>query len=160
VAIAPYTDVSKLAAAYPDTKMGTVAPDLIQWAIDMAIAEVNGNVARRYTLPFTVRVPLLEKISTEIAVYQILTARPFTAPPRPIEATWKVRYDAAVAMLLKLGDGQMVLFDDGGNVIPMAGDVGRAVSTTQGYTPTFGEGADQNFFVDRNKLENESARRS
>jgi phage gp36-like protein len=157
MAVAPYTDASKLGAAYPDTR--TVAPDLVQWAIDMAIAEVDGNVGRRYTLPFTKRVPLLEKIATEIAVYQILTARPFTAPPRPIEATWKARYDAAVAMLLKIGDGEMVLFDESGAVVPQAGDIGRAVSTTQGYAPTFGEGPDQVFVVDREKLDAESARR-
>lgn len=155
-----YTDALKLREMFPD--LGTddeVGPELIASSIAMAQGEVNGHLGRRYALPLPTTCPLLEKIAAELAIYQILTARPFTAPPRPVETAWQARYNAAVAMLIRIGEGEMVITDAAGVVIPQT-TVARALSSTQGYVPTFGEGPDQGFIVDRNKIQDELSRRS
>jgi hypothetical protein len=62
-------------------------------------------------------------------------------------------------MLLRLADGDMVLVGADGAVIAPSDAAGAAWSTTMNYVPTFGEGPDQGFTVDRNKVENEVSRR-
>jgi phage gp36-like protein len=156
-----YTSFIRLTEMFPDIQDDpAVGTDLVESSIAMAEGEVNGHVGRRYPLPLTKTCPLLEKIASEIAIYGVLTARPFTGPPRPIETSWQTRYNAAVAMLIKIGNGEMVITDEAGNVIAQDDATAGAWSNTRSYVPTFGEGPDQASRVDPNKIADELSRRA
>jgi phage gp36-like protein len=131
-----YTDEVILGAAFPDIDTTPISPDLLRWAADMANAEVDGNLGGIYLLPFPGRVPILERLASDIAVYLILTARPFTAPPRPVETAWQNRYNAAVSMLQRIASGEMALVDESGAVIDTTEGVGDSASATPGRRPS------------------------
>jgi len=152
-----YTDVFQIMRAQPE--MQSILPEQIEQAAGEAEAEINGHLAKLYKLPLTVAVPLLTTVATEMAVYKIFASKSFSAPPRPVEAAWVERYRSAIAILLKLATGEMVLVGVDGAVVPPLANIASAWSSKMQYTPTFGEGADQGFFVDRSKLEDEAARR-
>jgi len=161
-----YSTMDKLAKAYPD-QAAVEDPSLAAWALTMADAEINAYVAKLYTLPLASNPPLLEQIANDIAAYLILTARPFSSPPRPFTTpqeasttTWQARYNAAIAMLVKIGDGDMVLVGVDGSLISQSSDSFAATSNTMNYVPTMGEGPDQTFTVDRNKIDAELSRRT
>ena len=158
-----YSSPAKLGVAYPEL---AVIQDtgLLNWALTMADAEVNGYVARRYSLPLPA-VPLLEQIATDIAVYLIVTSRPMGIPPFPAapqasEMTWETRYKTAISMLQKIADEDMVLVGADETVIDPGSDISnRASSSTMNFVPTMGEASDQTFRVDPNKVDAELGRR-
>jgi phage gp36-like protein len=152
-----YTTIAGITQTQPD--LIDIDPDQIEQAIQGAEAEINGHIARLYTLPITVPVPLLTSLANEIAIYRIFTSRPFQGAPRPVETQWVERYKTAVAILLQVAAGTMLLVDATGVLVTQSHDISGAWSSTMNYTPTFGEGQDQGFTVDVNKIEAESARR-
>lgn len=157
-----YTTPDVLFALQPDlaSASGITVP-LIEQSIADAEAEINGYIGGTYALPFASVPPLLKRLANDIAIYRIFTNRSFTAPPPGIEGMWSKLYEDAIAILKALAAGEMVLTTANGTVIdpdPTSG-VSNAWSSTMGYVPTFGEGPDQGFTVDRNKVENEISRR-
>lgn len=153
-----YTDAATIFLAQPDVL--AVGQQEAELAAGMAESEINGHLVRLYKLPFASVPPLLATLATDIAIYKIFTSRPFSPPPRPqVETPWNDRYKAAVAILLRLASGEMLLTNATGDVIEQRSDIGGAWSSTMNYVPTFGEGTDQGFVVDRNKIEAEESRR-
>jgi len=159
---ATYTDYETIYHTLPDVGLNGITPEQVSVAAGEAEAEINGNLAGRYSLPIGSAVPLLTSIATDIAIYKILTSLPFTAeqPTGQLRAAWLDRYRAAVAMLLRLASGDLALVDVAGALIAQAPGAGSAFSTTMNYVPTFGESADQGFTVDRDKIDAEAARRA
>ena len=158
--MALYTNPTAVMRAFPDSapEVGVVNPELMLSAIAQACSEVDGYLVGVYTLPILVEVPLLTRIATDIAIYNIWTARPFTPPPRPVETAWPQRYNAAVALLKAIQAGEVALVGVDGAMIAKSG-VGAAWSSTMHYVPTMGEGNDRTFRVDPWKVDAESARR-
>jgi phage gp36-like protein len=158
-----YTDIHTILMVQPDAP-SHAANEQWEQAAGEAEAEINGYLARLYTLPFSAQIPLLTSLATDIAIFKVFASKTFTAPPRDVETAWSERYKAAVAILLRLASGEMALVDLTGAVVPTRTDAdslaGTAWSSTMRYTPTFGESDDRGFFVDRNKVEDEISRRS
>jgi phage gp36-like protein len=154
-----YTDLNTIFAAQPD--VASIDAVQIEEAAGEAEAEINGYLARLYVLPLAPPVPpLLTTLATNIAIYKVYTAVTFSRPQRDVETAWAERYRAAIAILLKLASGEMLLIGADGILIPtLAETAGVAWSNTMRYHPTFGEGNVDGFFVDRNKLEDEASRR-
>jgi phage gp36-like protein len=155
---ATYTDIHQLSLAQPEI-LAVVPQEQAEQAAALAEAEINGHLAKLYTLPLTGTVPLLTTIATDIAIHRIWMSRKFSNPPRPIEDGWIERYKAAIAMLLRVAAGEMLLVTDAGVIIQPSATTASAWSSTMNYSPTFGEGDDRGFFVSRDKLEAENARR-
>lgn len=152
-----YATVSELRTSNPD--VADLDEGMLSQAIAAASAEIDGNIARFYTLPITVPVPLLTSLNVDIALYRVFTNRAFQGPPRPAESAWDARYKTAVAILLKLATGEMLLTDVNGVIVTQSSSAGEAWSNTMNYVPTFWEGADQGFIVDPDKIDAESMRR-
>lgn len=154
-----YTDYDHIVTAQPDVL--PLDRNLIERSAVDAEAIVNSYLAGVYTLPFASPPPLLVMVATDIAVYRIFTNRSFTNPPQPIDSAWGEKYRSAIDILTRLANGEITLTDATGVPIASVQDSSGAVfSNTMNYVPTMGEGADQGFFVDRNKVENEAARRN
>jgi len=152
-----YVTLAEVQAAQPETL--EISQSVVQQAIDAGAAEIDGYIARYYVLPLTVTAPLLKALNVDIALYRLYASRvAFQEAPRPQDITWETRYKTAIAILLKLANGDMVLTDSTGAVVPQS-DTGAAWSTTMNYTPTFGEGAEQGFMVDPDKIDDEAGRR-
>lgn len=154
-----YTDLATVQKMAPDLVNNQGAPvTMLEQAIGEAAAIIDGYISRRYTLPITVTVPLLTTLATDIAVFRVLSSKPFSPAERSVDTNWPDRYREAIAILTKIAEGDMALVGVDGTVVT-ANDNSRAWSTTMNYVPTFGESADQGFVVDRNKTEAEDSRR-
>src|SRR6516164_1346580 len=138
-----YTTPTLVIAAFPwaNAENKEIVPEMIETAVDWAQAEVKAYIAGRYALPLANPVPLLTRIATDLAIYFVWTARPFTPPPRVVETAWPLRYQNAIALLVNIQAGQMALVDVTG-VIVTPGVVGSAWSSTMNYQPTFADGLD------------------
>jgi phage gp36-like protein len=155
-----YTTPTIVMRAFPDAQpqIAAVDPELMLISIAQACSEVDAYLVGVYTLPITVEVPLLTRIATDIAIYFIWTAKPFTPPPRPVETAWPARYNAAIELLKMIQSGAISLVGVEG--VPVDKTLaGAAWSTTMQYVPTFGESDDRTFRVDPNKVIAEQARR-
>jgi len=72
-------------------------------AIEDADAEINGYLARRYSVPLA-RVPaVINKFSKDIAVYNLISRMGIEHDTR--EKTFKDRYDAAITYLTNVAKG-------------------------------------------------------
>ena len=107
--------------------------------IKPAEAEMNAKLSKYYTVPVTGTVPLLQAISTEIAIYRALTLRVFTASMLK-ESAWPDRYKRAHEMLDELANGKWNLVDSAGVVVAGRAGFATAHSNTMDYLPTFHEG--------------------
>jgi len=156
-----YTDVGRILTAQPE--LTAAGPELIEQCIVQAESEINGHLSLVYRMPFATIPPLVTTLANDIAIYRLYTSRMYQSPPRDTQTPWVDRYKAAVALLMRMSEGAMLLI--GADGLPMAPASGQAAesnqiwSTTMNYVPTFGEGNDQGFVVDRDKTEAESARR-
>jgi phage gp36-like protein len=87
-----------------DAKTGQVDTDKVTKAIEDAEAEVNGYLAKRYTVPIGAPIPnLVQKLSTDIAVWNLYRRRQ-RAPENVRQA-----YEDAIKTLSKIADGTIVL---------------------------------------------------
>lgn len=76
---------------------------VIEKAISDADAEIDGYLSGRYTLPFSTVPPILNKLSVDIAIWNLYSRR--TVPNEMREK----RYNAAVAMLKLMAKGEVKL---------------------------------------------------
>lgn len=117
-----------------------------------AEAQVNGFIVRKYALPLASQSPLITTIATDLACYEILAKRMFTAGQLK-DSPWPGRFKEAMETLEKISDGEIPLVDTAGTLIPGRTDVDRVWSNTMGYSPTFNEGPVINQRIDPDKLD-------
>ena len=154
-----YTTVSLMAMTLPDIgSITTLTSAHIALYAGMAQTMVDAKIARFYTLPFTVEVPKLQEITTELGLYYLLTRRIFTAQV-PNNSTWPDRYREAMAQLDAIAAGELLLVDSSGTVIAGRTDIAEVFSTTMNYVPTFHEGPWSLQIQDADKIEDELERR-
>ena len=72
-------------------------------AITDADAEIDGYLAKRYSLPFAETPKVLNKFSKDIAVYNLASRKGVDENDR--EKTYLTRYKAAIAFLTKVAEG-------------------------------------------------------
>lgn len=76
-------------------------------AIEDADAEINGYVAKRYTVPLVPTPDILHKFSVDIAIYNLVSRRGIDESDR--EKTVLTRYQAAVKFLMGVAEGKLSL---------------------------------------------------
>ena len=95
--------------------------ELADAAVADACAEIDGYLAKRYSVPFTRTPKVLNKFAKDIAVYNLVSRTGIDEGER--EKTYLTRYNAAVSFLLNVAKG---VIDIGAN-----GEDGGAGGTEQ-----------------------------
>ena len=115
-------------------------------------AIVDAYIAKAYTVPVAGTVPLLESITTDIALYRLL--RRFMTSDINKDSPWVERYQESFDVLKAIAMGMITLVDSAGSVV-----TGRTTgpsspySNTKGYYQTHHEGDWYNHFIDPDKID-------
>lgn len=115
----------------------------------MAETLINAKLAKKYTLPFTTHIPILETLATDLAIYNVLTSRITIKAEHP----WFQRYKGALKVIDEIVKGDMNLLTSTGVVITERNDVGEIWSNKESYLPTFHEGSQEDQIQDANKIQ-------
>lgn len=154
-----YSSVSHVYTTLPDLGSATsLSSAHVFEFLGKAESVINAKIARMYSLPLPSVPPLLTALSTDIAIYFILSQRMFTAE-RLNQSPWPDRYREALATLDQVARGDLLLVDSAGALIGGRTDVAEVWSTTKGYEQTFWEGSWSLQVQDPDKLEDEGDRR-
>lgn len=110
-----------------DENAGSADADRVMRAIADADQEIDTHVGTRHTVPLDPVPPLVRKLSTDIAVYNLYGRRP-AGPPEHI----KDRYTAAVRLLELIAKGLASLGAQDPEGSPPAADAPQMASTNPG----------------------------
>lgn len=124
----------------------------------MAESLINAKISRQYALPLSVEVPILQTIATDLAIYNTLTGRLYSAE-RLKNSTWPERYKQAMDILKEISDGTLQLLDSSGSIVGARTDINEVWSDKMDYIPTFHEGSFADSIQDPDKIDNELDRR-
>ena len=127
----------------------TLTDAQIELFIAKADAYINSVLATVYTLPFSVTIPFLTDISTDLACYYVLR-RSYTQDSMETSSWVKEFLENAETKLKAIMDGDVSLIDSDGNVITFAGSL--IDHNNAGYTPTFDIGDPLDWEVDQDRL--------
>ena len=123
----PNRDLVQLTNEDPTATTVNNAP--ITQALADASAEIDGYIEGRFTLPLIDPPAVLNRLTTDIAMYRMQSLRPL----HDLEDARK-RYEDAVAMLAKVGAGELTLgLSADGQEPPIAG----VVESVQGPNRVF-----------------------
>jgi phage gp36-like protein len=146
-----YTSVQKILTTLP--ALGSVttitSATLAAFAQD-AETLVNAKIAGAYTVP-VVGAPLLALLSTDIAIYRLMTRRLFSGQEQN-KSEWPDRYKEALELLEQIGDGTLPLVTDSGATV-VNDESALPWSNTKSFVPTFMEDGVENSRIDPNKLD-------
>lgn len=151
-----YTSVTRINSAFP--MIGSVSninsAIIAQFAGDVE-AEINARISKRYVLPLAVECPILIAIATREAIYRIAVQRALVQfpPAQQGQHPMQLQHKDDQALLEKLVGGDMQLVDSSGAVIAEDTTQLLIYSTTNGYLPTFHEGALEDQVQDPNKID-------
>lgn len=76
---------------------------LCESAVEDASAEIDGYLAKRYSVPFTKAPQVIHKFAKDIAVYNLVSRKGIDESER--EKTYLNRYNAAIKFLLEVAKG-------------------------------------------------------
>jgi phage gp36-like protein len=156
---ASYSTVSACFVTLPELgSITTLTSAHVADAIGHAQAYVNARLAKTYALPFSQDIDVLQTLTTDLAIYRLLTRRLYTAE-RLQTSPWPDRYKEAITMLDAIAAGEMPLVGSGGVIVGGRSDVTEVWSTTKDRVPTFWEGPTGDHSQDAEKLEHEADRR-
>jgi phage gp36-like protein len=111
----------------------TVNDTPLTQALADASAEIDGYIEGRFTLPLTDPPAVLNRLATDIAMYRLQSLRPL----HDLEDARK-RYEDAIAVLIKVADGELTLgLSADGLEPPVAAD---SVETVKGPDRVFNRG--------------------
>lgn len=91
-----------------DEGVGSVNASRVEEAIEGADAEVDGYCASRYIVPFNPVQPVISKLSTDLAIYNLYARVVETIPD-----TRKKQRDDAIRLLERIADGRVQLGSTG-----------------------------------------------
>lgn len=157
-----YTSVTRINSAFPmlSSVANITSAVLAQYAGDVE-AEINAHIAQRYVLPLTNDVPLLTAIATREAIYRITVQRALIQFP-PVQQgrhPLQVQHIDDQALLKQIAEGDLPLVTTSGVTITEDQTAVVIYSTTQGYVPTFSEGAWPDQVQDPSKLDDDLSNR-
>jgi len=157
--VVSYTNVPLMLQTLPE--IGSIShlssADLATHA-SAAESLVNAKIAKRYSLPFTDDVPLLQSIATDLAIYRVLTGGIIIKDEHP----WFQRYKNAMEILDDVAAGEVPLVTSSGDVISGRSDEVsgmQAWSNTMDYHPTHWEGPWTLHDADQDKIDDEADER-
>lgn len=100
---------------------------LCEDAIDDACAEIDGYLAKRYSVPFGNAPAAIRKFAKDIAVYNLVSRMGIDENDR--EKTFLNRYNAAIKFLLEVAKGNISIGTEDGSGGAAAGDGFRMQSS-------------------------------
>ncbi len=112
---------------------------LVSAFIDPAEGEMDSRLSRRYNVPVLGTIPILQGIADDLAIYRVLSRRVFTQDQLK-NSVWPDRFKESLDLLIEISKGEVQLVDSDGALVAQKTDVAEAVSSTEGYLPTFHEG--------------------
>lgn len=123
----------------------------LAYFIDFAESQVDGYISKRYALPLNTPAPkLVETLSTEISVYELLSKRIFVGEVAA-DSMWVKSYKEAMEMLKDIAKGRISLTDSAGAQLS-EGNV-EIWSSTEDYLPTFTEDTQLHQYQDADKID-------
>ena len=125
----------------------------------MAEAMLDSRLSRKYVLPFTVAVPYLTALATELSLNNVMMMRLMTTGAKYRETPWAAHRDELIKMIDNLISGEQTLVDNSGQIISGRSDVGEVYTTTMNYEPTFSEINVADWGADPDKIEAEYLKR-
>lgn len=155
-----YTTIGIMQSILPDIgSITTLTSAHIAVFAGQGEALINAKISKAYSLPLTAEVPLLQGLSTDIALYYLLSRRIY-GPERLNASPWPDRFKEAMVILDDVGAGKIALVTSSGAILGARTDIAEVFSTTMGYEPTFFEGGqwgDQ--IIDKDKITDELDKR-
>lgn len=151
-----YTTVGLVSSAFPAIASASNinSSNIAQYA-GMTEAELNGRIAKRFTIPLTVECPMLTAIATRETIYRIAVQRALVhfPPAQQGQHPMQIQHKEDQKFIEMLVEGEMELLDSSGAVVAAAAAVSEFYSTTKDYVPTFHEGAWGDMVQDPDKLQ-------
>lgn len=155
-----YTSVDLMFSTFPEIgSLSSVNSAGFHHHAGMAESRINAAISRLYSLPFTVTIPLLQTLATDMAIYNVLSTR-IALKTDDGEHPWYQRFKAADATLNDIANGNIPLVDSSGGVVTGRGDMAEVYSNTMDYHPTFWEGPIEDQVPDVDKLDDGADDRS
>lgn len=130
----PYSDLDALKSRLPevnilsltdDTDTQTIDEDRVAQAIADADAIIDAHLCERYTVPLVSVPTYIQKISADLAIYNLYSRKYESEMPKAMEK----RYTNAIAELKKIADGVTHLQDidsDNGPVKPVTNKTNKS----------------------------------
>ena len=107
-----------------ENPLGVINTTTVAECIADASVQVDSYLVGRYALPLSPLPPIIVSITADLAAYGIYALRPAFDPPKVIQD----RRDAALALLARIQDGRMPLYEPvtlppatGGNAVQFTG---------------------------------------
>ena len=150
--VVSYTTVGVLYVMLPaiGSKTNVTSSELLVFGAQ-AQTIVNAKIGKRYALPLTNVVPLLETITTDIALYRFLSLRVFTQESKN-KSEWPEKYKETMGLLDDIADGTMPLITNSGSLLSQSETSNEAWSNTMDYAPSMTDDNTLNQIDDIDKL--------
>ena len=136
-----YSDVNRVYDLEP--MIGSISDltsaQLVSAFINPAEADMNARLSRRYTVPITGTIPLLQAIADDLSVYRALSRRVFTQDQLK-DSSWPDRFKESMDTLMEIANGKVLLVDSAGAAVATKTNVANAQSNNMHNLPTFHEG--------------------
>ena len=136
-----YTSVELVMQTVPEIgSISNATSASIAQVAGMAEAVINAKLSALYAVPVVVTVPLLTTIATDLTIYRFFTRKPLVGDQSK-SAPWFDRFKESSELLDQIASGDVPLVGADGMVVDASAAAPSFFSTTDGYLPTFDEGA-------------------
>lgn len=150
---ASYSTVENVLEALPSVGSVTnITSAVIAQFIGRTDALINAKISRQYALPIAGDVPILQTLSLDITLYNILAKRLY-AGEQLSKSPWPDRYKEALDVLEEIAAGTLPLTTTSGAALPASTTLGQVWSSTEDYLPTMTEDDMTLSLVDTYKIE-------
>lgn len=152
--VVSYTTVSLMQMTLAEVgSISTMTDSVLLLHAGAAEALINATISKRYSLPFTQEIPLLESLATDMGIYRVLTGRITINKEHP----WFARFKNATETLKDIAEGKIELVSSSGEALTGKSSGSTQVwSNTKDYKSTMWEGPWSLMEPDSNKIEDEA----
>jgi phage gp36-like protein len=148
-----YTSVPTLKQLYPMVNSVTTVTSADMFLfIQQADSIVNGKIGKQYTVPVSPTPPLLETLSTDLAMYRLLALRFFTQKQMN-DSVWPDRFKETMALLDQIADGELALVNSAGTIVDAPEGDAAFQTNNLNYNHTFTEDIQERSWVDADKID-------
>jgi phage gp36-like protein len=149
-----YTTVENVLSAMPAIGSVTnITSAVIAQYIGASDALINAKISRQYSVPVVGDVPLLQSLSLDITLYNMLAKRIYVGEQLS-KSPWPDRYKEALGILDEIAEGTLQLIGSSGSILePSLESTGQVWSSTEDTLPTMTEDDMTLSFVDTYKID-------
>ena len=144
-----YTTIDNMITTF--SVLSNISSATLHYHAGDAQSRLDMHLSKRYALPLTAFVPVLQPMATDAAIYLVLSSRK-SFREEDGSTPWYDRFKAAMDWAEKISNGELPLLDESGSIIAGRDDVSTVWSSTSKYHPTFHEGDPLDMVQDKDKL--------